>query len=917
MLFLAVTLVMGGRGYLSFVQTVNSQREKVELDLSQLEATFHAIHQRSSNELFRLADQLRVPAENELDDGEAFAPSLISGIESIYYLSNTGTILNSSKQAGSNEYLSEKQISDAVDILRREQRPHANLSCLLQCFQSVFIPVIADDGRELIININRSATLLIQDFYEITGADIALFSVGKESDVLAVDKVFVASNAEIISSVLVGILKSRKYSSHGNHIFFDSILNGLYSARFFPLSSDGDIISYAAVLQDQSHIRALIIQALKDIVFSTVITLVLVVLLIALILKPSLNRVMRLAEVLPLLPKGRFSDAKKLNKANAKKKFSDEIDVLQYTVNEVVDSLEDMSASVSQHRDELRLKIEALTEAKLFNELILDSSPLVVVIHDRDGVIYNINKLGRELAGLSSSSPVAANINNWVKNEHSSKSLSSALANIFDSTSKKMQGEMAFFTDSGHKLYFLWTHSCLQINGESRILSMGVDITERKETAQSLYWLGQHDRITGLLNRGSFTESASEAIAKYHDSHHIELVMFDIDDFAIFNDRFGFDAGDCLLNSLAAYLMQVLPDHCLLARTGSGEFCAIIQHAKSTGQSVKDLSLESLARYIFIHNDIHEEICISIVVDCYDESLSGIDELISNSTSTMAKVKSKIKGSLYYAAESGDSSKQQRQMKYRMREQLQSALADNRLVVFYQPILDLASNSISHCECLVRMLDSEGEFISPAHFLGIAAESGLMPQLDFSVMEKAMRQQRIWEDSGIHVGLSINITAFTLEQADFEARLVDMISRTGANPARLIFEVVETDALENLSVARKLLNNFKNVGAKVALDDFGIGFTSFEYVRELPVDYIKIDQSFIRFIHERESDQILVRSMVEMSHNLGKKVIVEGVEHREAFDIVREIGVECVQGYYVCRPVPISALDLSLSIKGA
>ena len=153
---------------------------------------------------------------------------------------------------------------------------------------------------------------------------------------------------------------------------------------------------------------------------------------------------MRLAEVLPLLPKGRFSDAKKLNNAKAKKKYSDEIDVLQYTVGEVVDSLEDMSAAVNQHRDDLKLKIDALTEAKVFNELILDSSPLVVVIHDRDGVIYNINKLGRELAGLSSGSPVAANINSWVKNENSRKSLSSSLASIFDSTSKKMQGEMAF-----------------------------------------------------------------------------------------------------------------------------------------------------------------------------------------------------------------------------------------------------------------------------------------------------------------------------------------------------------------------------------------------------------------------------------------------------------------------------------------
>ena len=212
------------------------------------------------------------------------------------------------------------------------------------------------------------------------------------------------------------------------------------------------------------------------------------------------------------------------------------------------------------------------------------------------------------------------------------------------------------------------------------------------------------------------------------------------------------------------------------------------------------------------------------------------------------------------------------------------------------------------------MLDDEGQFISPMHFLGIAAESGLMPRLDFSVMEKAMRQQRSWEDSGIHTGLSINITAPTLEQPDFEARLAELLARTGANPERLIFEVVETDALENLSTARKLLNNFKTVGAKVAFDDFGIGFTSFEYVRELPVDYIKIDQAFIRFIHERESDQVLVKSMVEMSHNLGKKVIVEGVENREALEIVRDMGVEYVQGYYVCRPMPISALDLSLQI---
>ena len=131
----------------------------------------------------------------------------------------------------------------------------------------------------------------------------------------------------------------------------------------------------------------------------------------------------------------------------------------------------------------------------------------------------------------------------------------------------------------------------------------------------------------------------------------------------------------------------------------------------------------------------------------------------------------------------------------------------------------------------------------------------------------------------------------------------------------MIFEIVETDAISNLAVTHDLLHHFKSIGAKIAFDDFGIGFTSFEYVRELSVDYIKIDQSFIRFIHEREQDRVLVKSMVEMSHSLGKKVIVEGVENRAALDIVRDIGVEYIQGYYICRPMPISALDLSLHLR--
>jgi len=906
---------MGSRGYIGYMQTVQSNQESVTKDLEGLQQTFTSLTERSNNELFRLADQYRIPSNAEFQRGNLSPPSLMSNIESIYYINLEGHVLAASLQEGIDPKAVPPYIFTAISSIAKSGRPFATLHCTPSCTQSVFIPVIATDGRELVININRSASLLIQDFYEITHTDIAILDMIQNGITAKLNQVLIASQANDTTETLNKIAELTDISASHPTVFFDTVGDQYYSARFFPLHQNSPPRTYAALLRNESKSRAYIVNELKNIIFSTLLALFLIIALIAVILKPSLDRLMNLAKILPMLPDGHFQKAQTLLQEQiSQKKYSDEIDILHHTVGEVIDSLERMNASVDQHRNELKSKIEALTEAKVFNELILDASPLTVIIHDSIGTIRNINKMGRELTGLNIKAPQNANINTWVRNENQSKSLSASLQSITDTTGKKSQGQMPFFTDDGRKLYFLWTHTCLHVNDEAHILSMGIDITERKEAAESLHWLGQHDRITGLLNRSSFTENANEYIAKHRDNDLIELVMFDIDDFAIFNDRFGFDAGDRLLNDLAAHLVDALPENSPLARTGSGEFCAIVHHPKDSNQSVKDLGLEKLTRYAFSKNNVSEEICISIVVDSYDDSLSGIDELISNTTSTMIKVKSKARGSLYYAAESDDTSRVSRHEKYRMKEQLQSALSGNRLVLFYQPILDLSLNSISHCECLVRMLDDEGQFISPAHFLGIAAESGLMPRLDFSVMEKAMRQQRMWEDSGINTGLSINITAPTLEQADFEERLSEILKRTGANPDRLIFEVVETDALENLSAARKLLNNFKAVGAKVAFDDFGIGFTSFEYVRELPVDYIKIDQSFIRFIHERESDQVLVKSMVEMSHNLGKKVIVEGVENREALEIVRDMGVEYVQGYYVCRPMPISALDLSLRI---
>lgn len=909
-LFLAIALVMGARGYYTYTQISTHNHETVRKDLLQLEQTFRAFISHSNNDVFRLAGNPAIADFLNPDQSSRNGMPMLSNIDSVAYYSHDGQTVTLAEGAYSEEAPISQKVKDLVS-----SAPIALIDCDSSCYQRAYIPVKSSIEQTYVVNLNRSAEYLIKGFAEISGAEIAIISMATSQKLSTAPTLLLASHSDKTQDILRKLAANIDFTDYINKGFFDE--SSSHSARVFPLNTNLDDHLYALILLDHAKVYERDFQSVKDIFLTSLITLAIILGLITLILRPSLKRLSELTKVLPLLPHGRFNEARQsLKKLDSTPRWNDEIDVLVTTLGKMIDSLDSMDQIVNDHKNELAQKIEALTEAKIFNETLLDSSPLAILIHDVNGNISNINKLGRQLTGLKEQSPPSANINTWIRDGHQNKSLSISLRPLLNREGNKTQGETTFYTADGRKLDFLWTHSSLQVGGELKILSLGIDVTERREATESLRWLGQHDRVTGLLNRSSFTEDANNYISKNQTRALIELLMLDIDDFATFNDRHGFDAGDKLLNDFAAHLYTSLPPDTLISRTGSGEFCSLIHHDKASKASTKDLCLDHLTRFTFRFGDEEEEVCLSGVVDSYHDGLSGIDELISNTTSTMLRVKNKLRGHLFYASDDdAETSRSSRHQKYQMKEQLVSALNENRLVLFYQPILNLSSNRISHCECLVRMLDDEGQFIAPAKFLGIASESGLLPKLDYSVIEKAMRQQSLWEESGITTGLSINVTAPTLEQADFKQRIEELIHLTGANPHRLIFEIVETDAISNLAVTHDLLHHFKSIGAKIAFDDFGIGFTSFEYVRELPVDYIKIDQSFIRFIHEREQDRVLVKSMIEMSHSLGKKVIVEGVENRAALDIVRDIGVEYIQGYYICRPMPISALDLSLHLR--
>jgi diguanylate cyclase (GGDEF)-like protein/PAS domain S-box-containing protein len=904
-IFIMICVVMLGRGALTYNYTLSKYEKNVQLRLKHLEQTFKTLADRTSGELFRNADRYPLPSTSNIKSNNIPAPSLMSGIDSIVFISTEGKVLATSEIDEQNYLPKGADIQSAVRKIAHNQRPVTSINCNPQCTQSVFIPVINNDGDELIVNINRSASLIAEDFYDLTGAELVLFSLPSNS---VSPQVHLSTHGHKTAEMFAALYTDQVVKNSNLMTFFGKVNEHYLGAHSFNITSEG---LKAAIITDESGIASLANETLREVLIAALLTSIIVILIVYVTLRPPLQKLNTITRALPLLSSARFDEVRDaLSTLKRKRKYADEIDLLHFTTEQVNDALEQLGSEVARQQDELHDKVHALSEAKQFNEMLLENSPMVVVTHDSKGTIHNLNAFGRSLSGLESKLPLGANINQWVRDPENNITLSDSLRSMSSRAKIKLQNELPFVSHDGQTYDFLWTHSSLVIKNEKLFLSLGIDITEIRRAEESLRWLGEHDRVTGLLNRSTFIEEADRQVHAEGDQYFIDLIMVDIDNLSEFNDRFGFDCGDDLLRRYANHISVNVENFCHLARTGSGEYCLlIISDAELSAERNK---LDQLSHFEITIGGHSETVTATVIVSRYDHDNGSVDELMSNATSLMQRMKNKAKGHVYYA--NTEDSKENRQEKYQLKEQLIQSLNNNRLVLFYQPIIDLKSQRISHCESLVRMLDDDGNFIPPGKFLGIATESGLMPQIDYLVIEKALRQLAAWQQADVKIQLSINITAPTLEQPDFSKRLAAIIENTGVSADAVIFELVETDALDSIDNARTLLEQIKSSGAQIALDDFGVGFTSFEYVRELPVDYIKIDQAFIRFIHERENDQALVRSIIEMSHSLGKKVIAEGVEGKPAMDLLADMQVDYIQGYYISRPVPINALDLSIRI---
>jgi diguanylate cyclase (GGDEF)-like protein/PAS domain S-box-containing protein len=435
------------------------------------------------------------------------------------------------------------------------------------------------------------------------------------------------------------------------------------------------------------------------------------------------------------------------------------------------------------------------------------------------------------------------------------------------------------------------------------------DVTEMRRMAQQLSHQASHDALTGLINRREFEVQLRTALERAREEEVVHALCYlDLDQFKIVNDTCGHIAGDELLKQVAGRLRERVRRADTLARLGGDEFGVLFWNCPlDVAEKLADELRTAIRQTRFSWHDRAFEIGSSIGLVPIEAGSGTITDLLSAADSACYAAKDRGRNRIYvYQPDDKLLAKRHGEMQWVSR--IANALEEDRLKLYAQRILALGRGSAtSHWEIMVRMLDESGEIVPPMAFIPAAERYHVMPSIDRTVIRKTLKllaaEAPRAKDDLLH--FNINISGQTLSEESFVEFVISEVQRTGADPKALCFEITETAAIANLAYATRVIAVLGDLGIRFALDDFGSGLSSFGYLKNLNVDYLKIDGSFVRDIMEDPIDLAMVESINHIGHTLGLETIAEFVETKEVLEAVRGLGVDYAQGYAVSQPVPI------------
>ncbi|MFP5505665.1 MAG: EAL domain-containing protein [Gammaproteobacteria bacterium] len=436
------------------------------------------------------------------------------------------------------------------------------------------------------------------------------------------------------------------------------------------------------------------------------------------------------------------------------------------------------------------------------------------------------------------------------------------------------------------------------------------DVSVARNLQHELSYQASHDPLTGLYNRREFDREVQRALEHVErDGHEHTLCYLDLDQFKVVNDTCGHAAGDQLLYKLTAYLQSTLRKADVLARLGGDEFGLLLMHCSmQRALEVAEKLRETINAFRFQWQGKTFQIGASIGIVALTPRIGSATEALAAADMACYAAKDDGRNRIHvYRQDDEDLVRRREEMS--MVTAVQRALADNNLELFVQVIAPVREHMpLPHYEVLVRMRDPEGKHISPGAFIPAAERFQLMSAIDRWVVSHAVRLAAAQSQRGQPIELSINLSGQSLSEDLFLDYVIGEIERSGVRPEHLCFEITETAAINNLARAVRFMTTIRRLGCHFALDDFGSGMSSFGYLKSLPVDVLKIDGGFIRRVHENPVDQAMVKAIREVAELMHMKTVAEFVENAEILEVLRDIGIDRAQGYYLGRPVPASEL---------
>ncbi|WP_348264102.1 EAL domain-containing protein [Telmatobacter sp. DSM 110680] len=532
-----------------------------------------------------------------------------------------------------------------------------------------------------------------------------------------------------------------------------------------------------------------------------------------------------------------------------------------------------------------------------------------IVITDPSGIILDVNDAFTQITGYSREEAVGMSSNLLRSGRQGREFYANMWRDLIESG--HWSGEIWNRAKDGRIFPELLTITAVRDNAgvTQQYVALFSDISSEKEREQALQRIARYDLLTGLPNRALLRERLHQAMSQASRRGSIlAVVCLDLDNFKAINDRHGHAIGDDLLTTIAHRMKSVLRKDDTLARLGGDEFIAVLLDFDNPDQcfpSVMQL-LQAASQPVFVGAQ-SLQLSASAGIACYPQAEDvDADQLLRQAA--QALYQSKISGKNRYLLFDSTLALSTRGHHEDL-ERIRVALSKNEFVLHYQPKMNMATGAIKGAEALIRWNHPERGLLLPGSFLPIVDGHSVALNIGEWVIESALRQLEIWRDTGLDIPISVNISAQQLQQADFCARLNELlVAHPSVDPTKLEIEVLESSALPDMSQIAQVIHSCGRLGVSFALDDFGTGYASLDFLKRLPVDVLKIDQTFVRDMLDDPEDLTIVEGMLGLASAFRRLAVAEGVETIEQGILLLRLGCQVAQGFGIARPMPAEDL---------